>query len=86
MASSSPTHQKYPEDSAYRDYDIFEELPDGTAIWRACVFGMGSAEAKLRELSGESNNKFFALNLLDRSVPIIRPPKSGAGQNSHGAN
>jgi hypothetical protein len=70
--ASSPTHQKYPEDSANRDYDIFEELPDGSTIWRACVFGMGNVEGMLRQLARESNNKFFALNLQDPKEHVIR--------------
>lgn len=76
--ANSPTHQKYPEDSANRDYDLFEELPDGSTVWRASVFGMSNTEIKLRELARESNNRFFALNLHDRSEPIIRPWKSRA--------
>jgi len=78
--TSSLIHQNYPEDSANREYDIFEELPDGSTVWRACVFGMGTAEARLRELARESNNKFFALNLLDRFETVIRPEKFGSGQ------
>jgi hypothetical protein len=74
--STSPTRQKYPEDSANRDYDIFEESPDGSTIWRACVFGMENAERCLREFARESNNKFFAINLLDRFEPVILPNKS----------
>jgi hypothetical protein len=78
--ASSPTHQKYPEDSANRDYDIFEELPDGSTVWRACVFGMGRAELKLRNLAMESNNRFFAFNPKDRSEPVIHPWKTGTIQ------
>ena len=76
--ASSLTHQKYPEDSANRDYDIFEELPDGSTVWRACVFGMGNVEGMLRQLARESNNKFFAPNLNNRSEPATRPGNSGA--------
>jgi hypothetical protein len=71
--TSCPTHQKFPEGSTNRDYDIFEELPDGGTVWRACVFGMRNAELKLREFARESNNKFFALNLQDRTQRVIRP-------------
>ena len=57
----SPTHQKFPEDSLNRDYDIFEELPDGSTIWRACVLGMGNVELKLRELAGETTSKYLCI-------------------------
>jgi hypothetical protein len=68
-----PTLHKFPEGSANRDYYLFEKLPDGSAVWRDCVSGMENVEMRLRELARESNNKFFALNLGDRSHPIIRP-------------
>jgi hypothetical protein len=41
-----PTLHKFPECSTNRDFDIFEQLPDGTTVWRACVVGM--------EMSSES--------------------------------
>jgi len=75
-----PTLQKFPEDSANRDYDVFEEYPDGSTIWRGCVFGMGNVESKLRELAKETSNKLFALNLQDRTLPVIRPLKAPANQ------
>jgi hypothetical protein len=68
-----PTLHKFPEGSANRDYFVFEKLPDGSAVWRDCVLGMENVEMRLQELARESNNKFFALNLGDRSQPIIRP-------------
>ncbi len=81
-----PTHHKFPEDSVNRDYDIFEELPDGSTIWRACVFGMGNVEQKLRELARETTNKFFALYLRDQSSPVIRPSKAPERQRSRRAS
>jgi len=57
-----PTLHKFPEGSTSRDYDIFEELADGTKVWRACVVGMENVELKLEELSRESNNKLLALH------------------------
>jgi hypothetical protein len=68
-----PMLRKFPEGSANREYFIFEKLPDGSAVWRGCVLGMENVELKLQNLARESNNKFFALNLGDRSHPIIRP-------------
>ena len=71
-----PTHNRFPEDSTIRNYDVFEELPDGSTIWRACVFGKGSAELTLRELAKETANKLFALNLHDPTLPVIHPLKA----------
>jgi hypothetical protein len=44
-------------------FDIFEKLPDGTAIWRVCVFGEYDAQRKVHELAEHSENVFFALNI-----------------------
>lgn len=71
--SNSPAPTRFPEVFANLDYDIFEEFADGSTVWRACVLGIASAELRLRELSRESNNKFFALNLQDRTQPILSP-------------
>jgi hypothetical protein len=79
--TSCPTHQKFPEGSTNREYDVFEEFPDGTTKWRACVFGMGNVERKLRELASETTNKFFALNLQDRAQHVIRPFRLPARHN-----
>jgi hypothetical protein len=67
-----PALDKFPDDSANLDYDVFEELPDGSTVWRACVFGMANVELKLRELAKGTENKLFALYLRD---PEIRPVK-----------
>ena len=50
-----------------RDFDIFEELPDGEIIWRARVHGIENVELKVREMSGDSKTKFFAISLRGRS-------------------
>jgi len=52
---------KIPEGSTNRDYYIFEKFPDGSAFWRACVFGREDVELKLLEFSQGSGNEFFAL-------------------------
>jgi hypothetical protein len=43
----------------YRDYDIFEKLPDGTVLWRVFVPGLQNALDKMQELSKLSANEFF---------------------------
>jgi len=79
--TSRPAHQKFPEGSTNREYDVFEEFPDGSTVWRACVFGMGNVERKLHELASETTNKFFALNFQDRTQRVIRPFRPHARQN-----
>jgi hypothetical protein len=70
-----PTFQKFPDDSGNRDDDLFEELPDGSTVWRGRVFGMGATESRLRELARLTPNKLFALHLFDRSTPALSPFK-----------
>jgi hypothetical protein len=54
------------------EYDIFEKLPDGSSIWRACVPGQFDAERKLHELAEHSTNGFFAIEINFRELqPFI---------------
>jgi hypothetical protein len=46
-----------------RDYDIFEKFPDGSTIWRACVFGQFEAHRKLQDLGEKSPNEFVAIDI-----------------------
>jgi hypothetical protein len=64
---------KFPVDSSDRDYDLFEELPGGSTVWRGCVFGMATLERRLQELAQGSDHNFFALCFLDRGPVFIRP-------------
>jgi hypothetical protein len=77
---SYTSHEKYPERSANCDYDIFEELKDGSTVLLASVFGMENAERWLRELDGISSNNFFALKHKDQTEPPIRLRKSHAAK------
>jgi len=88
MMADCATLHKFPEGSADCDYDVFEELGDGTTVWRACVVGMENVELKLRELAreSESNNKFFALNFQGGIQPGVCPLKSFAGLGSYRAS
>jgi hypothetical protein len=79
--SDSPIERKPPHVSTNHDYDIFEELPDGTTVWRGCTFGIENVELKFRELAKETTNRIFAINLLDQSDPVLRPRKASAIPN-----
>ena len=78
--ANTATDSKFPGGSTTRDDDIFEELPDDTPIWRTCVVGMKNAELKLWEMARETNNKVFALNLQDPTLPVVRPFRSSQGR------
>jgi hypothetical protein len=46
------------------DYDIFEKFPDGSTIWRVCVSGRYETERKMRELTEQSKNEFYAIDII----------------------
>ena len=59
------------------EYDIFEKLPDGSLVWRACVSGAYDAERRVRELTEISNHQCYALNLAagDNRPLIAKLPR-----------
>jgi len=60
-----------------RNFDIIEKFPDGSMIWRTCVFGQFEAERKLQELAEHSKNEFLAIDIESgEPLPIVRPQKS----------
>jgi hypothetical protein len=60
---------KFPDGSTDRNYDVFEEFPNGSTVWRACVFGMGNVELRLRESAKKTGNKLFAIHLQGPPTP-----------------
>jgi hypothetical protein len=46
-----------------RDYDIFEELPDGSPVWRSCVHGLVNARMELEALAKKTRNECFAIHV-----------------------
>jgi hypothetical protein len=58
-----------------RDFDIFEKFPDGSTIWRACVFGQFEATRKLQELAEHSQNEFIAIDIqAGEPLPVLAQP------------
>jgi hypothetical protein len=58
-----------------RDFDIFEKFPDGSTIWRACVFGQFEATRKLQELAEHSQNEFIAIDIqAGEPLPVLAHP------------
>jgi len=58
-----------------RFYDVFEKIPDGSPLWRACVSGRFEAERKMHELAEHSGNEFFLMNVEPESIPPTAPPR-----------
>lgn len=60
-----------------RNFDIIEKFPDGSMIWRTCVFGQFEAERKLQELAEHSKNEFLAVDVASgEPLPTITPQKA----------
>ena len=51
-----------------RDYDLFEEAPDGFPVWRETVSGLREARLHLFELSKTTKNECFALHLPTKEI------------------
>ena len=68
--ADSPITRKFPADSMTRNFDIFEELTDGTIVWRARVLGVENIELKVREMACDRKDKFFAISLKNRKAVL----------------
>ena len=51
-----------------RTYDIFEKLPNGSALWRACVSGRHEAQRKVQELAEHSENQFLTIDIQSEEL------------------
>lgn len=57
-------------------YDLFEFLPDGAALWRCSVNGRDRALAELKSLGQTSQNEFRVLHLPSQTVLASWPARS----------
>jgi hypothetical protein len=51
-----------------REYDLFENFPDGSRVWRAAIVGRDATLAKLKELASKSANEVFAMHLPTEEI------------------
>ena len=51
-----------------REYDLFECLPDGSALWRGVAVGIEDARLKLKEFARATPNELFAIEVLNDEV------------------
>jgi len=60
-----------------RVYDIFENMPDGSLLWRVAIPGHAAAIQKLQELATESRNEFRLMHIATNTViATINTPKT----------
>jgi hypothetical protein len=55
----------------HRKFDLFERFPDGSSLWRACAVGLDGARYHMTELSKNSKNRFYAMDI--GSGKIVHP-------------
>jgi len=51
-----------------RDYDLFEQFPDGSSLWRGRAAGLAEVRRKLTELSATTANECYAIHLSTKEV------------------
>jgi len=69
-----------------RNFDIFEKFPNGSIVWRTCVFGRYEAERKLHELTEHSNNEFVAIDIQSGEPLCIGVPQKSRQAIKKAAN
>jgi hypothetical protein len=51
-----------------REYEIFEQLADGSPMWRGHASGLPSVRRQLQEIAGETKNECFAIYLPTKEI------------------
>ena len=51
-----------------RDYDLFEQFPDGSPMWRGRVHGLAEVHLRLSDLFQKSRNEYFAMHLPTKEI------------------
>ena len=51
-----------------REYDLFEQFPDGEPMWRGHAVGLTSARQQLQKLAGTTINECFIVHLPTKEV------------------
>lgn len=61
--------------SMEREYDLFEQFPNGDVLWRMTVIGHENAIQKLSELSATTYNELRLVHLPTQSVIAVMNPR-----------
>jgi hypothetical protein len=59
------------------EYDLFERFPDGSSLWRASAKGLESARYHMSDLAKDSQNQFYAINVVSGKVVCSSIPSEG---------
>lgn len=63
-----------------REYDLFEQFPDGLPMWRGHALGLGNARLTLERIANATNNECFAVHLPTKEIVArlnVRVPRGG---------
>ena len=52
----------------HREYELYEQLPDGSPMWRGHATGLQNVRLKILELAGTTKNMCFAMQLGTKEV------------------
>ncbi len=59
------------ECSLEKGYDLFEQFPNGSSLWRGSVSGFETAFLRLQELAQKSKYQFYAISLTPGETIIF---------------
>ncbi|HLW83005.1 MAG TPA: hypothetical protein VKS20_13290 [Candidatus Acidoferrales bacterium] len=65
-----------------REYDIFEQLPGGSPVWRGHASGLPNVRLKLQELAATTANECYAIHLATKEVVARLTVKAPGGAGS----
>lgn len=51
-----------------REYDIFEQFPDGFPVWRGHASGLGNATLMLQQIAKNTRNECFAMYVPTKEI------------------
>jgi hypothetical protein len=61
------------------DFDLFEQAPDGSLMWKGQARGLASARRKLSELAKNGDHPYLAIHVLTEKV-VARAKPRGRGR------
>jgi hypothetical protein len=56
------------------EYDVFEEHPDGSTLWRDSIVGLTNARLRAQQLSTVSTNPFYVIHIPTKQMVVRVTP------------
>jgi hypothetical protein len=56
------------------EYDVFEECPNGSTLWRDSVVGLKNARARAEQFSRLSTNQFCVIHVPTKQIVVRVTP------------